>query len=64
MKSLSKSLSVAVWKTLEATPGFNKAMERGIAQIDAGKIHPLTPIEPPMKSGSTARQAKLPRVSE
>lgn len=37
----SKSLSVAVWKALEGTPGFNDAMKRGVGQIAEGKVHPL-----------------------
>ncbi len=33
--------AAAVWEKAEATPGFNKAMEEGVADIAAGRVHPL-----------------------
>ena len=34
-----EAVAAYVWERLEATPGFNEAMERGRADIKAGRLH-------------------------
>ena len=40
---LRDALASEVWRNLEAAPGFNEAMERGIADLDAGRLVPFDP---------------------
>jgi hypothetical protein len=52
------SISEAVWATLEATPGFNKALERGEQQIADGNGTPWREMrrepDPPPSSWKVA----------